>query len=578
MGLSFFMLIEPISDIHAATPIISPSLVNPNHGGPIGNTFLPVPVTITINDLTKDLTPGPLNDHTNVTISSSVSAGFNMTIPESSVAGVFTSTNLAIMTESLFPTIDDKIQFSVVDTTVTPNDNVIQTVGGIIIQSDSETGSFTAGLTPTLVETGKDTNEYTVTFQFGETTNQSTNTLAVDTGDHFTIFDLKGNRFVHGVITPFSAGKGGILVEPGGNLTVTHDDKDSTTITIGGLPGPGRGKIGISVSPSEASLVGRSCRGDCIPPTLGVYNQDKRIVDEGFSYNGNATNVEHYYTPYPLITTNVGEENVAILKIYENRGPQHIKHVELAFGLDEGQIIGNSKAVIEWDRKFDGTETTTVFDPENALEDVRVEADVGGCGTSVIDVECLIVTIYHTFREPLDFNMVGTYVWDFRRNGWQNYYNHGVEIVGESMNPPKQFQISDKGHIINVIQTDKTTGIDENGYIWNFDSRTNSWKKDYVHNHRELLSCDKSIRGYERHCIQFIEEMITQQSIAQNTMSKILVHDIIYWEKLDNIVQSPVGKYLQRSEDPILQNSIIQEQLKAEQKFEGMYDRVNNWR
>lgn len=173
----------------------------------------------------------------------------------------------------------------------------------------------------------------------------------------------------------------------------------------------------------ESSLIGNSCRGDCTPPTLGVIVDGKRIVDNGFSYNGNAVDVEYFYTPYPLITVSVGEENVTVLKIYEDQGPDNIKHVELAFGLGKSEIIGDSKAVIEWDRKFDGTETITVFDPENALEDVRVETNVGECGTTFSNAECLIVIIYHTFREPLDFNMVGTYVWDFRRNGWQNYFS-----------------------------------------------------------------------------------------------------------------------------------------------------------
>jgi len=44
------------------------------------------------------------------------------------------------------------------------------------------------------------------------------------------------------------------------------------------------------------------------PPTLGVDNNGKRFVENGFSYNGNITNVDRYWTDYPLITTEVGKK------------------------------------------------------------------------------------------------------------------------------------------------------------------------------------------------------------------------------------------------------------------------------
>ena len=67
-----------------------------------------------------------------------------------------------------------------------------------------------------------------------------------------------------------------------------------------------------------------------------------------------------------MIGTNVGVENVAKLKIYAHRGIDSIRHVALAFGLDKGQVFGDSNVVIEWDKLWNGVELLNVIDPENA--------------------------------------------------------------------------------------------------------------------------------------------------------------------------------------------------------------------
>jgi len=64
----------------------------------------------------------------------------------------------------------------------------------------------------------------------------------------------------------------------------------------------------------------------------------------------------------------------------------------------------------------EGTETVVITDPENALEGINVSTDVGSCNGPGSGSKCLIVTIHHTFRAPLDFNIVATDVWDMKRN------------------------------------------------------------------------------------------------------------------------------------------------------------------
>lgn len=134
--------------------------------------------------------------------------------------------------------------------------------------------------------------------------------------------------------------------------------------------------------------------------------------------------------------------------------------------------------MIELDIDFDGTETVTLTDPENALDKVKVSTNIENCNGNDSDTQCLIVTIDHTFRAPLDFNIVATNVWDMNRNSWQNYYNHGIEVVGESLNPAKEYDGINKGHIYHLTEISKTTAVDEFGNSWTL--KYDQWEMDYV--------------------------------------------------------------------------------------------------
>ena len=175
---------------------------------------------------------------------------------------------------------------------------------------------------------------------------------------------------------------------------------------------------------------------DCTPPTLGYDAHGARLVSGGFAYNGLVSDVEYFFTPYPLIESEVGRQNNITLKIYENEGPGNIERVSVAFGLRSGEVISESKAVINYDVSFDGTGSLSVIDPENAidLETLSAEHRTAECSAGS-ELQCLSVSINHSFRAPLEFDIVGTDVWDTQRNSWQNYFNHGIRVTGESLNP-----------------------------------------------------------------------------------------------------------------------------------------------
>ncbi len=194
----------------------------------------------------------------------------------------------------------------------------------------------------------------------------------------------------------------------------------------------------VTLAPSVVDTTTSSDCDDCSPPTLGVDSSNFRRVDRGFSYNGHSSNVVFFLTPLVLRTTEVGAVNTAVFKIFEEDAPNEVRHFDLIFGLAKGQVLGDSKVMIELDRSWDEVNTVKVIDPEHALKDVRVETSEGPCrDVAVFKNDCLIVTVYHTFRAPLEFNIMATNVWDEHRNAKQNYFTPGVRIIDKSIAEPE---------------------------------------------------------------------------------------------------------------------------------------------
>jgi hypothetical protein len=416
------------------------------------------------------------------------------------------------------------------------NPNVVDTLlggnnlgaTGAFAESDSDPG---ADVAIHLTETGPNTGIFEGRLKFVQSPAPSVSApfpgiseLSVSPGDTITIFDSVLFEGTNGLIAGNPA-KGGLRVsgEPGVNsATITYtpvgplpDVSETIPVDPSGSGGRGGGGLVIptlvvdAVAPSASSSSGNGCKGDCIPPTLGVDENYNRLVTNGFSYNDHPVDVQLYYTPYPLVTVNVGERNKAVLKIYDNSGIEHIEHVGLAFGLGSGQIFGQSKASIEIELNDTDITQVSKFDPENVFDNVTVKRGIDRC-SSFISQPCLVLEIGHTFRAPLDFNMVSTMVWDKDRNAWQNYYNHGVEVIGKSMNPPKQYIGIYRGHQISITETEKNKAIDQDGNTWTFDKE---WNRDYVP--PQKIDYGPTSHGYDRDSAGFENYKKIQLDIAK---------------------------------------------------------------
>ncbi len=361
-----------------------------------------------------------------------------------------------------------------------------------------------------------------------------------------TVTDVTGGTIAIGVDTIGGRGTTTIADADGGNADLISVGGDTATLS---------GDFGVAASGGGGS----SPKGGYQPPTMGVTKYGNVLVEDGFSYNNNPVDVALMKTNYPLVTTKVGEENVAKLKIYSPRGIDKLQHVAIGFGLGKGQILGDSNVVIEWDKLLNGKYTLNVIDPENYLDDVRVVTSEGECRENGNDV-CLIVEFYHTFRQPLDYNIIGTYIWDNKRSGSNNYYNDGVEIIGDSLNPPAKHQGNYKGKLIEITETGKNTAVDENGNTWTL---SGSWTMDYVSQGK--IDDGLTSQGIDRNNLRFNSYKQGQALIAEYNLKTSADGSLIQSKTVGESKTYEVD-FIKRSDDIELQNRIAHEK-----------ERANNW-
>ena len=316
---------------------------------------------------------------------------------------------------------------------------------------------------------------------------------------------------------------------------------------------------------------------DCTPPTLGYDAYGARLVGGGFAYNGLASDVEYFFTPYPLIESEVGKQNTVSLKIYENEGPRNIQHVSIAFGLRSGEVISESKAVINYDILHDGTGALSVIDPENVIGDsLSASHEIVECAAGS-SLECLSVTVSHSFRAPLEFDIVGTDVWDSQRNSWQNYFNHGLRITGESMNPVPGVAVNGGNLVLHPI-VEGSNNIDvmagEDGALYRLSP---DGIYEPLRNISSLFhSIDESMytyrgapmQGYDRSDPEFAAAVDEQIALAKAVLEQMNLGRQGWQEGFDEAEQS-VHVAIDRLE--LLRADIAAERQRAEQVFLDRY-------
>ena len=323
----------------------------------------------------------------------------------------------------------------------------------------------------------------------------------------------------------------------------------------------------------QFSSGGSEC-DDCTAPTLGFDSSGARLVSEGFAYNGLASDVQHFFTPYPLITSEVGDENTVSLKIYENSGPSNVSHVAVAFGLRSGQVISESLAVINYDIRHDGTGVVSVIDPQNSLDAPSASHEIVECSEGS-ELRCMLVTIDHSFRSPLEFDIVGTDVWDTERNSWQNYFNHGIRVTGETLNPVPGVRVNGGELVLHpIVEGSNNVKVmaDEDHNLYRlspgglYEPLRNV--SSLFHNIDEsMYSPDgEPMQGYDRRDAEFADAVEEQIELARAILAEMDLGRQS-WNLVE--AESSVHVVLDRLES--LRGDIEAERERAEQRHAQMY-------
>lgn len=193
---------------------------------------------------------------------------------------------------------------------------------------------------------------------------------------------------------------------------------------------------------------------DCTAPTLGMSEDaDEQIVENGFRYNGNPVDVTGFHTEYPLITTQVGKMNTVEAIVYENTGINNMGMVQFGLGAKEvGVPLNDVEVLVEVYLETFGTddeiavEKVIIKDRDNLIDTFSVFAiaEIVKCNAEATDTECVKVTLQYSYREATIYNVMIVSVSDVKRNTQNFYFNDGIEVTGESLNPAPTYTMYNK--------------------------------------------------------------------------------------------------------------------------------------
>ena len=220
-----------------------------------------------------------------------------------------------------------------------------------------------------------------------------------------TAFDTEDGDLTTSIITvnPVNTGVVGVYI-------ITYDVTDSD-----GNDAP---QVIRTVTVSQKQ--GGGCRGDCTYPKISSFGVDNYFIPP-----------TGFYTPYPLITANTGENKTFVITACDSLG---ISHIGLALGLTYDEHFSDAQSVLSADIAFNGVATTNEVDPDNNIQVLHVTTSkLNSCTTASFLIE---------FLSPLEQGKIGVDVWDTTRNSAHGYFNHGIVVQGDSLNPPEWVFIS----------------------------------------------------------------------------------------------------------------------------------------
>lgn len=216
---------------------------------------------------------------------------------------------------------------------------------------------------------------------------------------------------------------------------------------------------------------GSSDCNDCIPPTLGINKRGQNMVSNGFSFNGVSTNVDYFHTPFPLIPTEIGVNNTMTFKIYENHGIKDITNARVGLGMESKSTpIDQAEVLLDIFFLKGLVKNIEITDSQFLIQNVTATSNPTKCKPLSNQEDCLEVILVYYYRESPMYNIVAVSPVDDNNNDWTVYFNDGIKVNGESLNPARTDLIA--GNFYTQLDKWQDSWIDENGIL--YDRNSNS--------------------------------------------------------------------------------------------------------
>ena len=209
---------------------------------------------------------------------------------------------------------------------------------------------------------------------------------------------------------------------------------------------------------SDKLIVKKSGGGcsDCIPPTIGMNSQGERFVECGIRLNGNCLNVDYFKTHMPMQYTEIGKQNLAEFKVYENNGAYNIDMFQMGFGVKEiGTPLSESQVLLEINIKNFASDIENpslndivLRDRDGIIKNYKVDTYLTPCMSSA-EYECLKLDIYWTYDKVPTYPVLSVNMWDNKKNVNTDYFNDGLTVIDpnyvEPVTPePHKYVCNDK--------------------------------------------------------------------------------------------------------------------------------------
>jgi len=334
------------------------------------------------------------------------------------------------------------------------------------------------------------------------------------------------------------------------------------------------------------------------------------MVENGFTVNGESYMVTHnYHTPMPMHYIDVGETNEFVAKVYAEKGLSVMKFL---FGIPEVGKAYDAEAYIMVRLSHDGTiKDITVSNSDDLIIDpdslsITLPQAVR-CTESDTVERCTQLTASLKFNESPEAQVFALEAVDSKRRTHTTYFNEGIEIQGESLNPPTVEYITDKygeTHALIIKEVVNGKRMDENGRLWILvDGAWEPYTGRYDQIHPEVREAREQsgtpsvidrdgdhFTTYKNKQALLAEEKLNQMLDDKQMINTIwgkltyiesdLYHDA-NWEKLTYIESdlyhdANYNSTTKRANDKELQLNMEYEALRAAQFFEQLYTGGHN--